>query len=109
MQFPTPTPVFTLIPTINARRGYKRCSLPGVGTTLGRGRTATTDFWRDKSGKFVIRFASQGYVYCYECVLQSGKPIGDKYIKGVFADFIGELLVLWMVEGCDYDPIYYVD
>lgn len=105
MEFPSPKPVFRLIKNIDARRGYQRCSLPGVGTSISGGNSATTDFWRSKSGTFVIRFSSQGYVYCYDCTLESGKQLTDRYIEGVFADFVGELLALWMAEGCDDDPL----
>src|SRR5687768_10430636 len=56
---------FEEIDAFDARRGYKRCTLPGVGCAWepdpvlgGRPIRATADLWRDKKGNVVIRFSS---------------------------------------------------
>jgi hypothetical protein len=103
---PVPPPLFKAIGDIDARRGYKRCSLPGLGVSFPKGPQATTDFWRGKSGEVVVRFSSQGYVYCYEVTQACGAPMDDDYVDSVLAESVRKLLLAWLVDGPDDSPLY---
>lgn len=97
---------------IDARRGYKRCILPGVVTyaplhpnLMGMGIRPTrlkAEFWRNRTGGLVVRFNSTlGWRFCYEAFLLNGKQVSDKDIYE-FSDFIVEVLLDW--GGSDEDP-----
>lgn len=102
---------FTLveIDAFDARRGYKRCGLPGVGVTTPddplspyRPIPVIADFWRDQTGSLVVRFSSnQPYVFHFKALLANGKPVPDKYIQE-FGEYIAEILVDW--RGADDPP-----
>lgn len=94
-----------LIDAFDARRGYKRCPLPGVGVSWVGGvpRGANADFWRSRTGEFVVRFSSQGYVYHFEAFAASGKQIPENEIPE-FGDFIADALCEWVDEGVDDVP-----
>lgn len=100
---------FNQIENIDARRGFRRCSLPGVGTALKRGQTAITDFWWNKGDNVVVRFTSQDYVYCYKFSLKSGAKITYEYINDYFSEFIMNILLVWLIEGIDYPPLDYLN
>jgi hypothetical protein len=97
---------------IDARRGYKRCVLPGVVTYApihpnlrGMGLRPTrliAEFWRNRTGGLVVRFNSTyGWGFCYEAFLLNDKPVPDKDIYK-FGDFIVEVLLDW--GGTDDPP-----
>jgi hypothetical protein len=96
---------FKLIPIsgFDARRGYKRCPLPGVGIVLPKRQTAIADFWRDRTGKLVVRFSSQGYRFSFRGLLVSGKEIPDNKIEE-FGLYIDDVLFDWLIEGVDDWP-----
>lgn len=92
----------------DARRGYKRCSSPGVGVSLGRDDLgqdikAVADFWKDPLGRIVVRFSSGGYTYHFEAMLTSGKQIPENKM-GDFEDYVMEVLTEWLIEGIDDLP-----
>lgn len=105
------TPKFTLVrvDAFDARRGYKRCALPGVGYTPPddplspfRPISVTADFWWDRTGSLVVRFSSnQPYVFHFKALLTNGKPVPEKYIQE-FAEYISEILFDW--GGADDPP-----
>ncbi len=113
MKQPTQPIKFEEIQDIDARRGFKRASSPGVGVFIERGNRAEADFWRDQAGVLIIRFTArrcqENWRYCYECALQVGGAITDVYLGGELEDFIAELLFVWLTEGCDYGPAEYLD
>lgn len=102
---------FTLvkIDAFDARRGYKRCSIPGVGYTPPvdpilpcHPIPVTADFWRNKVGGLVVRFSSnQPYVFHFEALLASGKPIPEECVQE-FADYVSAVLYDW--GGADDPP-----
>lgn len=102
---------FTLveIDAFDARRGYKRCSIPGVGYTTADDPSspygpisAVADFWRNRAGKLVVRFSSnQPYVFHFEAVLANGEPVPEEDIQE-FADYVSEVLYDW--GGADDPP-----
>lgn len=101
--------MFQRTKNIKSRRGYARAPYsPGVGLTLKKGSTADTDFLISRTGTFVIRFSSQGYVYWYERILEPGLPGGDDCVDDDFMNDVGELLMLWLIGGVDYSPFYYL-
>lgn len=95
--------VLTEIDGFDARKAYTRCLIPGAGTSLGRGRTAVAEFWRDRSGNVVVRFSSQGYRFSFEATLPDGGPIADRQMEH-FAGHVMDLVHLWLVEGVDDVP-----
>lgn len=94
-----------LIRGFDARHGYKRCSPAGVGvhSFTGRGPKANSDFWRDRTGKLVLRISSNGWTFHYEALLVSGKQIPDDEIED-FGNYIAEVLYDWLAEGFVDDP-----
>lgn len=87
----------------DARHGYRRCPLPGVGVSVGRGPSALADFWRTRGGNVVARFSSSGYQYSFVACLSNGDPIPDKRLSD-FGDHVSELLLLWLSDGVDDTP-----
>lgn len=108
LALPHPTPDFQLIPNFDARHGYKRCKMPGIGISVGS-HSGDADFWRNGTGELVIRITSRGYVYSYSVKHASGKNLTDNYIENTFVRFLGDFLFCWIVEGIDYPPSYYLD
>lgn len=96
--------VLTEIANFDARRGYTKCVLPGVGSSFANdSRRADADFWRNKNGNVAVRFSSQGYRFSFEACLRSGAHIPDDQLDD-FGMFVSELLILWIVEGVDDTP-----
>src|SRR5436309_2556419 len=91
------------IDAFDARQGYKRCSIPGRGCGFVGGPSSTSDFWKDKKDRLVIRISSQGYAFHFEASLASGKPIPEDKMDD-FADYIEQLLLEWLTEGVDDPP-----
>ena len=104
-RIPIPGLLFKEVDNFDARSGYRRCSPPGVGTSIARGQSAVADFWRNSTDNVFVRFTSREYVYCYECYLVSGDKIEDSLSEGEFAYFIMELLLLWLCQGIDDGPL----
>ena len=90
------------ISAFDARRGYKRCTLPGVRTSC-EGKKATADFWKDRTGKLVVRFSCQGYSFHFEGLLASGKQIPEDKMDE-FGEYVSGMLIEWHVEGVDDVP-----
>jgi hypothetical protein len=89
----------TPINRFDARRGYKRCSVPGVGVAIqGRRQTAVADFWLNPEGTLVVRFT------CGEADIHfaASEVFGDQ-IKDCdldeFGEFVSDTLYEWIVEG----------
>ena len=93
----------TSIAAFDARRGYTRCSLPGIGVSFVGEPGALADFWRDRSGKLVVRFSSRGYVYHMEAHLASGGQIPEGEM-GSFGEWVRDAMVEWIVDGVDDMP-----
>ncbi len=93
------------IPRFDARRGYKRCSVPGLGVSWSEGwpPSALADFWRDRAGRLVVRFSSLGYVYHFEAMLGSGEGIPDTKLQA-FQEYVEEVLADWAHDGVDNAP-----
>jgi len=87
----------------DARRGYTRCPLPGVGASYQGEPGAIADFWRDRSGNLVLRLSSRGYVYHYQARLAAGGPVPDSELD-YFGELLAEALARWIVEGVDDAP-----
>jgi hypothetical protein len=90
------------IDEFDARRGYKRCVIPGVGTHVGK-RQAIADFWKDRNGNLVVRFSSQGYQYHFKGLLASGRQIPEDQMEE-FSEWVSERLLDWIIEGVDDYP-----
>jgi hypothetical protein len=91
-------------PAFDARRGFKRCSLPGVGASARDSRLhANADFWVDPAGRLMIRFSCQGYTEHCHGLLLSGKPIPDAQLEP-FAMYVSSVLLDWMADGIDDTP-----
>ena len=95
-------PQFRLIAidAFDARRGYKRCSHPGVELY---GLNATADFWRDKTKRLVLRFSCHGYVFHFAASLASGGQIPDDRLDA-FDSYVSDVLAEWLSEGEDDYP-----
>ena len=52
----------TPIAQFDARRGYRRWCLPGVGVRMGDSPQAVADIWEDREGRLFTRFESLGYL-----------------------------------------------
>ncbi len=91
------------IASFDARRGCKRCALPGAGVSSVGGRSAVADFWRDAGGRLVIRFSSQGYQEHCEGLRATGEPVADREMDE-FGAFVSEALLDWLIEGVDDTP-----
>ncbi len=89
------------VPAFDARRGYARRN--GVGVSLSDAPRASADFWRDRAGQLVVRFSSRGYVFHLRATLASGGPVGESLLDE-FTDWIGDVLVEWIVDGVDDVP-----
>ncbi len=87
----------------DARRGYTRCVPPGVGCA---GTSADSDFWRDRTGKLVVRCSRQGEAYHFEALLASGEDVPEEAMWE-FGEYIGELLFEWVANWspADFDEL----
>jgi hypothetical protein len=103
---------FTLVEigAFDARRGYKRCILPGVALEVPTDSAfwwlpptrLNADFWRSSDGVLVVRFSSNyPYVFHFEALLANGKPVPDKDIED-FGEYILAILDDW--GGTDDPP-----
>jgi hypothetical protein len=91
------------IAAFDARRGYRRHKVPGVGVHLADGRRADADIWRGRSGNVVVRLSSQGCVSSFAVVGRAGRsPQGDE-IKGL-EEYLTDVLFLWLIDGVDDEP-----
>lgn len=97
---------FESIANFDARRGYTRCVLPGVGTSFQDGQSGTIDLWRDRAGNVVARFSSQGYAFSFMVTHSSGEQLTDAQVEA-FENLLGKLLMLWLIEGVDDTPSTY--
>jgi hypothetical protein len=97
------------INAFDARRGYKRCTLPGVGYTPPddpmspfQSIPVTADFWRNRTGGLVVRFSSnQPYVFHFEALLANGKPVPEEDLEE-FGEYVAAVLYDW--GGADDPP-----
>ncbi len=91
---------FELIEGFDARRGYKRCTLPGVIVQVNGHvpSSANADLWRDKKGNLVVRFSGRGDRYHFLVVLASGKKVPEHDIDEL-GDYVGEALHEWVCDG----------
>jgi hypothetical protein len=87
----------------DARRGYRRFRLPGVGISFTDGTRAEADVWRDRSGNLVARLSSSGYTYSFAIRDASGRAPGDDHADRL-EQYLLEVLHLWLIEGVDEDP-----
>lgn len=94
---------FTPIADFDARRGYKRCPLPGVDISSPGQPPASADFWRDRNKRIVTRFSSQGHQFSCEIVNANGANVIDPELD-VLAATVGDLLLSWLIEGVDEAP-----
>lgn len=99
------TAEFKLVPTdeFDARRGYSRWVLPGVGIrTPGKGSYSQADIWIDRQGELVTRFTSHGYSLHFKikAVTPCQITLG---MKEDIANFLNDMLMTWMVNGVDDD------
>lgn len=99
------SPAFRLskVADFDARRGCRRCDPPGVGVSFADRPQALADLWRSRSGRLVVRFSSQGYVYHLEAVRSDDREISDDEL-GAFADFVADALFQWAIDGVDDRP-----
>lgn len=90
----------------DARRGYKRCAPPGVHAGLDvsiiGGPKATADFWRDQTGRLLVRFClpSQREMLHLEAARTDGKQLneGDMEEFQDFHNYVADALYEWVVE-----------
>ena len=104
---------FKLVPVaaFDARRGYSRWVLVGVGTTISphpffegilRPYNITADLWIDKQGVLFTRFTSMGYTSHYRLKSTSEKKITPD-MQHALLDFLMETLMEWDNQGPDED------
>jgi hypothetical protein len=93
---------FEEIADFDARRGLKRCAVPGVGTHAYN-QVGNADFWRNAAGDVLVRFESSGYRYSFCARTGSGAAIADDQFEE-FTDRISELLLDWLCDGVDDAP-----
>lgn len=101
----TKTGRFKLIPVdeFDARRGYSRWVLPGVGSrTTDRGSLAEADLWVNRNGNLVTRFRSCGYTLHFEIKVVPEDTITDE-MQDDIAEFLLKMLRTWVVDGVDDD------
>ncbi len=98
------------IAAFDARRGFRRCSVPRVVVKQNECEHAPwirpiqliADLWRDRRGHIAVRFHSHnGYSFHFEGTLKNGKSILEEHLDQ-FCDFIGEVLFDW--DGTDDAP-----
>lgn len=99
------TAEFKLVPIdeFDARRGYSRWVLPGIGIrTSERGSYAQADIWTDRQGELVTRFTSLGYSLHFKI---KAVPVGQITFgrKEDVANFLNDMLMTWVVGGVDDD------
>jgi len=92
------------IKQFDARRGYKRCTVPGVGIKIAGDRTnAQADFWWDPDGNLVVRFTCSDEDIHLAASHFSGKQIKESDFDE-FIDFVSDTLFEWVAEGIDDLP-----
>ena len=94
----------SLIPRFDARRGYKRCSVPGVGVVIqGQRKTAAADFWWDREGTLVVRFTSGEADIRFVASEVFGDQVKECNLDA-FCEFVGDTLYEWLLEGLPDSP-----
>lgn len=91
------------IPAFDARKGYRRCRLPGVGASAVGYPGAIADFWRDAEGGLVMRLSSQGYREHCRALLHNGQPVPDARLNELGA-YMSGVLMQWLIDGVDDTP-----
>lgn len=100
------------IPAFDARRGYKRCSTPGVVVQESKCEHApwirpmqlVADLWRDQRGQVVIRFhCHNSDSFHFEASLATGKPVLEEHMEE-FSHYISDVLCDWDGEDDAPDP-----
>lgn len=91
------------VDAFDARRGYTRCTPPGVGIFFVDGPNAIADFWRNRAGSLVVRLSSQGYVFHLEALRTDGKTISVDDMTE-FEEYVADTLDEWIIEGVDEIP-----
>ncbi len=95
------------IEEFDARCGYTRCPLPGVSAYFTRRHpSAHANFWRDRTGRLVVRFSCESYVFHFEASRAPGKLILDDDLHE-FGEFVAGMLFEWVDEGLDDLPSSY--
>jgi hypothetical protein len=87
----------TPIPPFDARMGYRRCELAGVGGGEFHGIKSTSDFWHAPDGRVVVRFSCRQYRLHFAASTRSGKPLTE--MSWEFGDYIMKTLLEWISEG----------
>lgn len=101
----TKTANFRLVPThaFDARRGFSRWVIPGIGTrTTERGSLAEADLWIDRQGNLFTRFASQGYSLHFRIKSVLSDRVTPA-MKDDVENFLHDMLITWVVDGVDDD------
>lgn len=96
---------FRLLPTsaFDARRGYARWVIPGVGIQFAeKGFLAKADLWMDQHGNLFTRFTSRGYSLHFKVKSTLSDQIVPK-MKDDLEEFLANILMEWVVEGVDDD------
>jgi hypothetical protein len=98
---------FQLVPIawFDARRGYKRWVLPGVGipgyyTGYRRFPNMSTDIWVAPAGHLVTRFEANDYQLSFKIKLKSGRKITPQ-MEMELAEFLWAMLREWEGSGID--------
>lgn len=92
------------IKQFDARRGYKRCTVPGVvATIVGERTNPHADFWWDPEGKLVVRFRCSDEVIHLVATKVTGRKFKESDFDEFF-DFVSDTLYEWVIEGIDDLP-----
>ena len=96
----------------DARRGFKRCSLPGIGVSVPApshyswlpDTKANADFWRNRKGDLFVRVCfNEGYTYQFHAKSANGKTIPNEDMQD-FGEYMADFLWKWIIEGVDDWP-----
>lgn len=96
------------IAAFDARKGYRRCTVPGIDVAVVGGQLAKADLWRTADGGLVIRLSSLGYREHCRAVFRNGRPIPDARLDELVAD-LSDVLLEWMSDGVDDTPEAFYD
>jgi hypothetical protein len=91
------------IPAFDARRGHRRCLVPGVDVSVEGRPPAKGDIWRAADGGLVIRLSSQGYREHCRAVLRTGGSVPDDRLDE-FVLFLSDVVLEWLIDGVDDTP-----
>lgn len=92
--------IFVSVHKFDARRGLKRCGIPGIGVSVVGFPMVNADFWRQADGTVLLRAVRVKEALSFAVRRSNGLPLSERQMEG-FSWFVSEQLLRWVVDDDD--------